>query len=95
MTEEQRQSLADAEVWLFDLDNTLYPAECRLFDQIDQRMGSFIADAFDVDRAEARRIQKDYFFRYGTTLRGLMSELGDEYSVGLITNTQKDFGSLL
>lgn len=64
------------DTWVFDLDNTLYSARHRLFDQIDQRMGQFIAERFDVDRIEARRIQKDYFYRYGTTLRGLMSEHG-------------------
>ena len=58
----------------FDLDNTLYPASCRLFDQIDVRMGEFISTLFEVDRIEARRIQKDFFYKYGTTLRGLMSE---------------------
>ena len=62
------------ETWVFDLDNTLYSAKHRLFDQIDERMGSFIADLFSIERHEARHIQKDYFFRYGTTLRGLMSE---------------------
>lgn len=62
------------DTWIFDLDNTLYPASCRLFDQIDVRMGEFISDLFKVDRVEARRIQKDFFYRYGTTLRGLMSE---------------------
>jgi len=66
----------DVETWIFDLDNTLYPASCRLFDQIDKRMGAFIGDLLKVDRVEARRIQKDYFFRHGTTLRGLMSEHG-------------------
>lgn len=62
------------DTWIFDLDNTLYPASCRLFDQIDVRMGEFISDQFKVDRVEARRIQKDFFYKYGTTLRGLMSE---------------------
>lgn len=62
------------ETWVFDLDNTLYSARHRLFDQIDQRMGQFISEMFKVDRSQARHIQKDYFFRYGTTLRGLMSE---------------------
>lgn len=62
------------ETWVFDLDNTLYQARHRLFDQIDEKMGSFIANRFSIDRVEARRMQKDYFFRYGTTLRGLMSE---------------------
>ena len=62
--------------WVFDLDNTLYPAHYRLFDQIDARMGEYIARLFDIDRETARRIQKDYFYRYGTTLRGLMKEHG-------------------
>ncbi len=60
------------ETWVFDLDNTLYPAECNLFAQIDQRMTSFIGTLFDVEPQEARRIQKDYYYTYGTTLGGLM-----------------------
>ncbi len=71
-----RNGFEHVETWVFDLDNTLYPARYRLFDQIDERMGTFIATRFCVDRQEARRIQKDYFLRYGTTLRGLMSEHG-------------------
>lgn len=59
--------------WIIDLDNTLYPAHTNLFDQIDVRMGRFLADMFDVDRVEARRIQKDYFQRFGTTLSGLIA----------------------
>lgn len=62
------------DTWIFDLDNTLYSPDCRLFDQIDVRMGEFISDLLSIDRLEARRIQKDFFFRYGTTLRGLMNE---------------------
>jgi len=60
--------------WVFDLDNTLYPAECDLFAQIDQRMGAFIGDLFDVGPVEAKTIQKQYFHTHGTTLRGLMVE---------------------
>jgi len=60
--------------WIFDLDNTLYSEECNLFKQIDERMGSFVAQLLDIDRVEARRIQKDYYHRYGTTLSGLMAE---------------------
>ncbi len=62
--------------WVFDLDNTLYPPSCRLFDQVDRRMGQFIAELLGVDLQEARRVQKDYFLRYGTTLRGLMIHHG-------------------
>ena len=61
------------DTWIFDLDNTLYPASCRLFDQIDQRIGEFVSRLLSVDAAEARRIQKGYYLKYGTTLRGLMT----------------------
>ncbi len=64
------------DIWVFDLDNTLYSPDCKLFDQIDVRMGTFISELLSIDRMEARRIQKEFFFRYGTTLRGLMNEHG-------------------
>jgi putative hydrolase of the HAD superfamily len=64
------------ETWIFDLDNTLYPASCRLFDQVDRRIGEFIAEHLGVDPVEARRLQKAYFREYGTTLNGLMARHG-------------------
>jgi putative hydrolase of the HAD superfamily len=64
------------ETWVFDLDNTLYPSSCRLFDQIDVRMGTFISQLLKVDRVEAKRIQKQFFYEHGTTLRGLMTVHG-------------------
>jgi putative hydrolase of the HAD superfamily len=64
------------DTWVFDLDNTLYPASCRLFDQIDVRMGEFVSRLLNVDYAEAKRRQKELFYRHGTTLRGLMVEHG-------------------
>ncbi len=60
--------------WVFDLDNTLYPAECHLFHQIDARMTAFIEETLSLSHADARKVQKDYYARYGTTLSGLMKE---------------------
>jgi len=62
--------------WVFDLDNTLYPAECDLFSQVDRKMSAFVAALFGVDHLEARRVQKRYFLDYGTTLKGLMERHG-------------------
>jgi putative hydrolase of the HAD superfamily len=62
--------------WVFDLDNTLYPAATNLFRQIDARMRTFIEHALAIDPDEARRLQKGYYVRYGTTLSGLMAEHG-------------------
>ena len=64
--------LLKAETWIFDLDNCLYPVSANLFDQIDKRMGAFIAELFGIGAQEAWRIQKDYFHAFGTTLAGLM-----------------------
>lgn len=66
------RSLGEIETWIFDLDNTLYPASCRLFDQIHARMTTFIARRFDLSPEEALLRQKTYFREHGTTLRGLM-----------------------
>src|SRR5678815_4949711 len=59
-------------VWIFDLDNTLYPIECNLFGQVDQRMGEFIARFLGVPIEYARHLQKTYYRQFGTTLSGLM-----------------------
>ena len=64
------------DTWVFDLDNTLYPAHCDLFSQVDQRMGAFISEALSLPWDEARRLQKLYFLEHGTTLRGLMTVHG-------------------
>ena len=63
---------ATVDCWIFDLDNTLYPARVNLFSQIDVLMGRFIGELLGCDPVEARRIQKMYFHDHGTTLAGLM-----------------------
>lgn len=67
-------ALRDRAVWIFDLDNTLYPASCDLFSQVDRRINEFIATHFNIGMDEARVRQKQFFREYGTTLRGLMME---------------------
>jgi len=59
--------------WVFDLDNTLYPASADLFGLIDVRMKAFIQNLLGVDGDEAYRIQKGFFHEHGTTLAGLMA----------------------
>lgn len=73
MTIKEMNSLCNAETWVFDLDNTLYPASTNLFAQVDVRMRDFIADLLDLPADEARKLQKTYFHECGTTLRGLMT----------------------
>jgi putative hydrolase of the HAD superfamily len=67
------RGFARTDAWIFDLDNTLYPAECNLFAQVDHRMGAFIARYLGVPYAHARHLQKSYYRQFGTTLAGLMA----------------------
>lgn len=64
--------------WIFDLDNTLYSPKAGIFAQIDVRMASYIGELLQLDAGEARRVQKHFFQKYGTTLSGLMAEHGIE-----------------
>ena len=62
--------------WVFDLDNTLYPRHTDLFSQVDKRIRDYVGRLLNIGPDEAHRVQKDYYQRYGTTLRGLMEEHG-------------------
>ena len=64
------------DTWVFDLDNTLYPHHVNLWQQVDIRIREFVAAHLKVPPDEAFRIQKDYYRRYGTTMRGMMTEHG-------------------
>ncbi|RVT41746.1 pyrimidine 5'-nucleotidase [Sphingobium algorifonticola] len=73
-----RADLAHIDCWIFDLDNTLYPAKADLFGLIDIKMGEYIQALLGCDPAEARRVQKAYFLEHGTTLAGLMRDHGTD-----------------
>tara|TARA_B100000965_G_scaffold111492_1_gene92050 strand:- start:14575 stop:15258 length:684 start_codon:yes stop_codon:yes gene_type:complete len=60
--------------WVFDLDNTLYKAECGLFDKVHILMGRFIEENLKLSSGEAQALRSKYYHQYGTTLRGLMIE---------------------
>ncbi len=68
----ERRGFDDTRVWVFDLDNTLYPSACNLFAEVDRRMGAFIAQHLDLPLEHARYLQKRYYHDYGTTLSGLI-----------------------
>ena len=59
-------------IWLFDLDNTLYDGATKVFDQVDKKMSKFISKKLNVGIEEARKIQKNYFQEYNTTLNGMI-----------------------
>ena len=71
-----KRGFAHIETWVFDLDNTLYPYHVNLWQQVDVRIRDFVAQYLNVSKDEAFKIQKDYYKRYGTTMRGMMTEHG-------------------
>jgi putative hydrolase of the HAD superfamily len=70
------RSFGQVETWVFDLDNTLYPHHLNLWQQVDERIRDYIAGFLNISHDEAFRLQKDYYRRYGTSMRGLMTEHG-------------------
>ncbi len=72
----RRERFARVDEWIFDLDNTLYPAHTDLFAQVDEKIRAYVQVLLGSTADEAQRLQKDYYRRYGTTLRGLMIEHG-------------------
>jgi putative hydrolase of the HAD superfamily len=75
-TQRPTRRFDHVDTWVFDLDNTLYPHHVNLWQQVDARIGEYIGNFLKVDAVEARRIQKDYYKRYGTSMRGMMTEHG-------------------
>jgi putative hydrolase of the HAD superfamily len=65
---------AAVKAWVFDLDNTLYPRHTNLFAQVDVRIRDYVQRLLALPADEAQLLQRDYYRRYGTTLRGLMLE---------------------
>jgi len=76
MSPDLSPDLSHVTTWLFDLDNTLYPAESGFMSEIERRMTDFVVRATGLPRDQAFRLQKDYLAEHGLTLRGLMLNHG-------------------
>lgn len=68
------KSFSDINHWVFDLDNTLYPPEARLFDQIEIKMTEWVSQKLSISAQQANILREKYWKNYGTTLAGLMRE---------------------
>jgi putative hydrolase of the HAD superfamily len=76
------RDFTNVDTWVFDLDNTLYPHHVNLWQQVDARIGEFVSAWLNISPDEARLLQKDYYRRFGTTMRGMMTLHGvraDDY----------------
>ena len=69
-----RESFAHVDAWVFDLDNTLYPVGSDLWPKIDARITLFMMARYGLDGLSARALQKFFYERFGTTLRGMMQD---------------------
>jgi putative hydrolase of the HAD superfamily len=59
---------------IFDLDETLYPRNAGLMQNISVRILRYLIERLNLPEDQAQAIKVDYFQRYGTTLRGLIVE---------------------
>lgn len=57
----------------FDLDSTLYPESCGLWQEIRRRIDLYLRTRMDFNPAEIPAIRHDLFIHHGTTLRGLQA----------------------
>ncbi len=74
--EDVSADLSHIDTWLFDLDNTLYPAEAGFMSGVESRMTAFVAKVSDLEHDAAYALQKRYLAEHGLTMRGLMLDYG-------------------
>lgn len=60
------------DVLIFDLDNTLYPAEKQLFNLIDVRINRYMTEIVGIPASEVDTLRREYWQLYGVTLQGLI-----------------------
>jgi len=68
--------LRHIDTWLFDLDNTLYPAESGFMGEIEKRMTAFVQKVTGLERDDAYALQKSYLREHGLTLVGMVRNHG-------------------
>ena len=66
------KKLQKIKYWIFDLDNTLYSAKTKVFDQVEKKMTQYVSDKLKISMDKAKKIQKNYFHKYNTTLNGMI-----------------------
>jgi putative hydrolase of the HAD superfamily len=62
---------------IFDLDETLYPRQAGLMQEIGVRISRYLIERLSLPEDPARELKQHYYQQYGTTLRGLIVERPD------------------
>ena len=70
-------SFKDKKYLLLDLDGVCYGKHNnysldKVFGQVSKNMTKFISDKLKIDMSAAKKLQTDYFYKYNTSLNGLM-----------------------
>ena len=47
------KELINIKYWIFDLDNTLYSGQTKVFSEVDKKMSAFISEKMNVDLVKA------------------------------------------
>ena len=73
------KNLKKAKYLILDMDGCVYHPKYlkTLFSQVSNRMTDFIALKLNIDKIKAKKIQADYFYKYDTSLNGLMKNYPD------------------
>ena len=72
----QAADLTHVDTWLFDLDNTLYPLDSGMAQEIDRRIRDYVMRVTGLPRDEAYVLQKRYLAEHGLSLTGLIKDHG-------------------
>ena len=70
-------NLKEKKYLLLDLDGVCYGKHNnysleRVFGQVSKRMTQFISEKLKIEEVKAKELQTNYFYKYNTSLRGLM-----------------------
>ncbi len=71
------KNIKEMKYLLLDLDGVCYGKHNnysleRVFGQVSKRMTMFISERLKINTEEAKKLQTDYFYKYNTSLNGLM-----------------------
>ena len=56
------KDLIDIKYWIFDLDNTLYTGQTKVFAEVSKNMSAYISKKLDIDLIKAKELQRKYFY---------------------------------
>ena len=76
------RELLEIKYWIFDLDNTLYSGQTKVFSEVDKKMSSFISEKFNVDIHPSAEIGRGIMIDHASgVVIGETARVGDYCSI--------------